>query len=265
MMKGVKKYEMHHSPTVHLFGIAFDLASIIMITITSIIVYIIARVATRKLSIDNPGSMQNFLEWVVEFVRNLISSTMDMKQGKVFVKLGLTLIMFIFIGNMLGLPFVVGTEVHEPIEWLGITQEALDQAHEEGKHYSIGWWKSPTASVMTTMGLATMIIVMVHYIGLRRNTKSYIMHYFEPHPAFLPLNLIKEVSKLLTLGLRLFGNIYAGEVLIGVILMAGLWGILPLIAWQGFSIFVGAIQAFVFTILTMVYISQVLPHEQEHH
>src|SRR5690606_13292397 len=136
---------MHHSPIIHLFGLPIDLASIIMITITSIIVYIIARVATRNLSIDNPGKMQNFMEWVVEFVRNLISSTMDMKQGKVFVNLGMTLIMFIFIGNMLGLPLVIGTEVHEPVEWLGITQEDLDEVHEEGKHYSIGWWKSPTA------------------------------------------------------------------------------------------------------------------------
>lgn len=256
---------MHQSPIVTLFGMKFDLASIIMITVTSIIVYIIASTATRKLSINNPGNMQNFMEWVVEFVRNLVSSTMDMKQGKVYIKLGLTLIMFIFVGNMLGLPLVIATEVHEPIAWLGITQADLDAAHEADKHISISWWKSPTASVMTTMGLATMIIVMVHYIGIRRNTKSYFKHYLEPHPAFLPLNLIKEVSKLLTLGLRLFGNIYAGEVLIAVILMAGFWGILPLIAWQGFSIFVGAIQAFVFTILTMVYISQVIPNENEQH
>jgi F-type H+-transporting ATPase subunit a len=256
---------MHQSPIVNWFGVNFDLSSLIMITVTSIIVYIIASVATSKLSINNPGKMQNFMEWVVEFVRNLVSSTMDMKQGKVYIKLGLTLIMFIFVGNMLGLPLVIATEVHEPIEWLGITEADLAEAHEAGKHISISWWKSPTASVMTTMGLATMIIVMVHYIGIRRNTKSYFKHYLEPHPAFLPLNLIKEVSKLLTLGLRLFGNIYAGEVLIAVILMAGFWGIIPLIAWQGFSIFVGSIQAFVFTILTMVYISQVIPQENEQH
>jgi F-type H+-transporting ATPase subunit a len=112
------------------------------------------------------------------------------------------------------------------------------------------------------MGLAILIIFMAHFLGLTRNTRHYLHHYIEPHPAFFPLNLIKEVSKLLTLGLRLFGNIYAGEVLIGVILMAGVFGILPLIAWQGFSLLVGAIQAYVFTIMTMVYISQNIQHEK---
>jgi F-type H+-transporting ATPase subunit a len=80
----------------------------------------------------------------------------------------------------------------------------------------------------------------------------------------LPLHLIEVVSKPLTLAFRLYGNIYAGEIMIGVILGAGWFGIFPLAIWQGFSVFVGAIQAFVFTMLTMVYISQTLIHEESH-
>jgi F-type H+-transporting ATPase subunit a len=68
----------------------------------------------------------------------------------------------------------------------------------------------------------------------------------------------------LTLGLRLYGNIFAGEVMIGVILKLGYVGIPALIVWQGFSTFVGAIQAFVFTMLTMVYIGQASIHEEDH-
>jgi F-type H+-transporting ATPase subunit a len=256
---------MHQSVVIELGGIPFDLVSIGMILITSIIVLLIALLGTRNLSVNNPGKMQNFLEWVVEFVHGLIASTMDMKKGKSFLMLGITLIMFIFVGNMLGLPFSVGVEVDRPVkifgqEVLATSQEALEKAHEEGKHVSLGLWKSPTADASVTMGLAFMVIVMTHWLGLTRNTKHYLRHYIEPHVLFFPLNIIKEVSKLLTLGLRLFGNIFAGEVLIAVILMAGFWGILPLIVWQGFSIFVGAIQAFVFTILTMVYISQNIEH-----
>jgi F-type H+-transporting ATPase subunit a len=80
----------------------------------------------------------------------------------------------------------------------------------------------------------------------------------------LILHLIEVVSKPLTLAFRLYGNIFAGEIMIGVIVGAGAFGILPLIVWQGFSVFVGAIQAFVFTMLTMVYISQTLVHEENH-
>jgi F-type H+-transporting ATPase subunit a len=101
-------------------------------------------------------------------------------------------------------------------------------------------------------------------LGLKTNRKHYLKHYFEPFWFFFPLNLIKEISKPLTLGLRLYANIFAGEVLIATILMAGVFGTPLLVAWQGFSIFVGAIQAFLFTILTMVYISQATVHEENH-
>jgi F-type H+-transporting ATPase subunit a len=261
---------MHALPIIEIFGLPFDLSSIIMILVTSMIVFIIARLAARNLSVTNPGKMQNFVEWVIEFVHGMIASTMDVNKGKRYLSLGLTLIMFIFVGNMLGLPFSISTEHHEPYSIFGqeiVTQEVLDEKHAKDPGHGevhLLWWKSPTADVSVTMGLALMVIVMSHFLGLKENTRHYLKHYIEPHPAMFPLNAIKEVSKLLTLGLRLFGNIYAGEVLISVILMAGILGIPALLVWQGFSIFVGAIQAFVFTILTMVYISQASEHNEQH-
>jgi len=254
---------MHSAPVIDLFGISWlkvDVASILAILVTSVIVFILAYAGTRKLSVENPGKLQNFLEWVVEFVRNLIASTMDMKRGNKFVMLGISLIMFIFVANMLGLPFYIVTEHHEESTFLGYVIEAT-RGLQHGEHVEIGWWKSPTADASVTMGLALAMIILAHYLGITKNTKPYFKHYFEPYVFFFPLNIIKEISKLLTLGLRLFGNIFAGEVMIAVLLMAGAFGILPLIVWQGFSIFVGAIQAFVFTILTMVYISQNTEHD----
>jgi F-type H+-transporting ATPase subunit a len=256
---------MHELPIITLGGMRFDLSSIIMIVVTCIIVFALAKIGTSRLSVDKPGKMQNFIEWIVEFVQNLIASTMDLKKGKSFLMLGITLMMFIFVGNMLGLPFGIVTEVTTPQPTFGITEQMLHEAHDKGKHVALTWWKSPTADVAVTMALAIMVIFMTHYIGLTQNTRHYLKHYVEPHWAMFPLNAIKEVSKLLTLGLRLFGNIYAGEVLIGVILMAGVWGIIPLVVWQGFSVFVGAIQAFVFSILTMVYLSQVIPQDEHEH
>jgi F-type H+-transporting ATPase subunit a len=271
MERGEKK--MHHFPVIQLGGLNIELSTFLMIIVTCIVVFVIARLGVRNLSLENPSKMQGFMEWVVDFVRGIVSSTMDMKVGKAFVSLGLTLIMFIFVGNMLGLPFAITTKHYDPFVMFGqevVSKELIQEAKEQtGTGVKMVWWKSPTADASVTMGLALMVIVLVHYLGVFKYTKPYVKHYFEPYWFFFPLNIVKELSKLLTLGMRLFGNIFAGEVLISTIILAGFAGILPLIVWQGFSIFVGAIQSFVFTVLTMVYISQVVshsdPHEKGHH
>jgi F-type H+-transporting ATPase subunit a len=257
---------MHTSPTIVIAGLHFDLAAIAMILLTCLIVVILGLLGTRKLSVEKPGKMQNFLEWVFEFVQNIIGGTIGSKKGRPFIILGITLLMFIFVGNMLGLPFFVATSHHEPFSLFGypvITEEMLNKAanHE----IEISWWKSPTADASVTLGLAGVIVIMAHYIGITTNTKHYFAHYFQPFKVWFPMNIIEQFSKLLTLGLRLFGNIFAGEVMISVILKAGFFGIIPLIAWQGFSIFIGTIQAFIFTTLTMVYISQNMKHEEHEH
>jgi F-type H+-transporting ATPase subunit a len=266
----------HIVPIIRLGGIRFDLSAILMILVTCTIVMVMALLSVRKLSVENPGKMQNLFEWLIEFVQGIISSSMDFKKGKVFMKLGLTLLLFIFVGNLLGLPFSVVTKHEHPTSAFGhefVTQKMLDDKHEEvqkqGKEdhgIEVVWWKSPTADASVTMGLALIVVLLSHYLGMTRNTKHYFKHYFEPYWPFVPLNLIKEVAKLLTLGLRLYGNIFAGEVMIAVIVGSGAWlnwVMLPgLLVWQGFSIFVGVIQAFIFTTLTMVYISQASIHEE---
>lgn len=249
----------HIFPTVHKWGIEFDLAAIFMIIVTSIIVLVLALVSVRGMSVDKPTKMQNFLEWVIEFVINIIGTTMDFKKGKPYLMLGLALIMYIFVGNMLGLPFGIVTEAHHGATIFGME---LDLGGEEEAH--IAWWKSPTADVAVTGALTIIVVLLTHIEGMRRNTKHYFKHYFEPYVPFLPLNLIKEVSKPLSLALRLYGNIFAGEVMIGVIMGMGWIGIPALVVWEGFSVFVGAIQAFVFVMLTMVYMSQSIIHEEKH-
>ncbi|ALS26031.1 subunit A of F0F1 ATP synthase [Paenibacillus sp. 32O-W] len=249
---------MHHFPIVHWQGLNIDISAFLAIIISCVITFVLARLAVRNLSLTNPGKLQNFLEWTVEFVHSVIASTMPLNKVRPYLALGMTLIMFIFISNLLGLPFGIVTEVHDPIGWLGITSEDI----QEEEHYALAWWKSPTADLSVTSGLALVVFILVHYLGLKQNTKHYLKHYFEPYWYFLPLNIIKELAKPVTLALRLFANIFAGEVLISTILMLSVWGIPFLIVWQGFSIFVGAIQAFLFTILTMVYISQATIHDE---
>lgn len=250
----------HLVPIIKVFGLEFDISAIIMVVISSIVVFILAKLAVRNLSVDNPGKLQNFLEWVVEFVASIIGMATDFKKARIYLGLGLTLIMYIFVSNMLGLPFGIVYETHDHQIPVVLGQELIVKGDPE--HYAWVWWKSPTADAAMTMALALAVIGLSHVQGFRLNRKHYVKHYFEPWPFFLPINLIETVAKPLTLGLRLYGNIYAGEVMIGVILGMGWFGIPAMIVWQGFSIFVGAIQAFVFTMLTMVYIGQASIHDE---
>lgn len=266
----------HIIPIIKVGGIRFDLSSILMITVTCLIVLLLALFSVRNLSVDNPGKLQNLMEWVVEFVKNIISTTMDFKKGQKLLSLGMTLLLFIFVGNMLGLPFSIVTKHDHPLKVFGhevISQHDLDEkkaeAEKQGKEFEgekVVWWKSPTADASVTMGLAFMVVVLTHYLGMTRNTRHYFKHYLEPYIFFFPITLIEQFANLLTLGLRLFGNIYAGELMISVMVGSGAlanWFTIPgLIAWQGFSIFVGSIQAFIFVMLTMVYISRASVHEE---
>ncbi|MCS0670554.1 F0F1 ATP synthase subunit A [Cytobacillus firmus] len=230
---------MHHeAPIVDFLGLNFNLSNVLMITVASAIVFIIALLSTRRLAMK-PTGMQNFFEWVMDFVKNIINSTMDWKTGGRFHILGLTLIMYIFVSNMLGLPF------------------AITYDHTL-------WWKSPTADPVITLTLAAMVVGLSHYYGVKlKGVGEYGRDFIRPMPFLFPLKIIEEFANTLTLGLRLYGNIYAGEILltllVGGLAHAGVGGMLaaviPTLVWQGFSIFVGSIQAFIFCMLTMVYMA----------
>ncbi|TFJ92260.1 F0F1 ATP synthase subunit A [Lentibacillus salicampi] len=231
----------HEAPIAHdVFGISwldFNLSNVMMIAIASLIVFILSVLGARKLQMKPTGT-QNFMEWVVDFIKGMISDTMDWKTGKIFLPFALTLITYILVSNLLG------------VATLGVFGHEL-------------WWKSPTSDAGITLTLAAMVIVLSHYYGIKtRGAKEYGKDYLRPFPLFFPIKIIEEFSNTLTLGLRLFGNIYAGEVLLG--LLAGLTsttvlgffgGAIPMLAWQGFSLFIGTIQAFIFTMLSLVYIS----------
>ncbi len=237
---GVNKMD-HEAPIVEdVFGIPwldFNLSNVVMMAVASLIVFILCVLGVRKLQMKPTGA-QNFMEWALDFVKGIINGAMDWKTGKIFLPLALTLITYIFVSNLLGV-ITMATFGHEL------------------------WWKSPTSDPGITLTLSTMVILLTHFYGIKmRGAKEYGKDFLKPFPAFLPIKLVEEFANTMTLGLRLFGNIYAGEVLLG--LLAGLTsssvlgffgGAIPMLAWQGFSIFIGGIQAFIFTTLAMVYMS----------
>ncbi len=238
---------MEHGKLVEFLGLTFDLSSVIMSTVAALIVFVIAVTATRAMSL-RPKGMQNFLEWVLDFVKNIINSTMDWQTGGRFLTLGVTILMYIFVSNMLGLPFMISTH---------------------GAEGHLTWWKSPTSDPAITLTLAVMVVALTHYYGVKmKGGSEYVKGFFQPMSFMFPLKIIEEFANTLTLGLRLFGNIYAGEILLALLAGLGtsgvggaLGGALPMLAWLGFSVFVGAIQAFIFTMLTMVYMAHKVSHD----
>ena len=115
-----------------------------------------------------------------------------------------------------------------------------------------------------TLGLALMIVVMVHVLGLYFKGGHYIAHFFQPFAPFVIINAIEEIAKPITLAFRLFGNILAGEILIIVLLkLMPVWMPIPSVVWLMFSIFISCVHAVIFTMLSMAYLANALKEEEE--
>lgn len=251
---------MEHSfPVIHLFGIQaleLNVTVAIMTVLASLIVMLLALAAVRKLDLRRPSGMQNFMEFIVDFIRGLAKDTIGEKHADAYVPLGVTLILWMFISNQMGLITNFQTS--------GVDLPALGIKSSE----HVAWFMSPTASITTAMTMGITMVLFSHVVGLR-HPGHYFKHLVTP-AWMLPIHLIEEIPKFLTLGLRLFGNIFAGEVLIGILVtipnalgfgIGHVVGAIPLFAWLAYSLFVGTIQAFVFTVLTLVYIGQKIPQE----
>ncbi|WP_214779785.1 F0F1 ATP synthase subunit A [Exiguobacterium sp. s22] len=215
--------------------------NILTVLIAAVLVFLFAVIGTRALAIK-PTGLQNFFEWFAEFVRDIISSSMDWKTGGRFIAFGMTLTLFILISNLMGLPFTL------------ISGHTL-------------WYNSPTADPYVTLALSTLVVTMSHYYGIKLvGFKHYSLEYVKPVWFMLPIKLIEEFANTLTLGLRLYGNIFAGEIMITIILglavtaestlnpLGAVFAIFPMVLWQGFSIFIGLIQSYIFLTLAMLYI-----------
>lgn len=198
-------------------GLTFNIDTLTMTWISMAVVIVIAVLATRKIALI-PGQWQNILEMAIEWLLEQMDSAMG-PNGRKLAPLVITLFLFLLISN-----------------WLGL----------------IPGFTSPTADLNTTLGLALMMITLVHVLGVMKKGLKYFKHFFEPYVPFVIINIVEELAKPITLSFRLFGNILAGEVLL---IILGL--LVPYVAptlWLAFSVFVGVIQAFIFTMLSMSYI-----------
>jgi F-type H+-transporting ATPase subunit a len=212
-------HEIGSHPLAHFAGLTFNMDTLIMTWITMAIVIVLAIAATRRIEL-RPRGWQNFLEMAVVYLLEQVETNMGPK-GQKLAPLIITLFLFLVVGNELGL---------------------------------IPGFTSPTNDINTTLGLALMIVAIVHVLGIKnKGFTRYVKHFFEPYVPFVIINIIEEVAKPITLSFRLFGNILAGEILLLVLGMLVPYFVPTL--WLAFSVFVGIVQAFIFTMLSISYLS----------
>ncbi|QBO36727.1 F0F1 ATP synthase subunit A [Periweissella cryptocerci] len=234
------------APLVQFLGLTFNVTNLISITVVMLITFFLIFWLSRKPAIK-PSGKQNFLEWIIDFTNNIVGSSLPNSTGQGLRLLAFVLFMVIFVGNQIGLIFQV-------------------------KVGDFTYLKSPTADPIVTMTLALVMVVLAHFLGVGKLgfPKYFKNAYLSPYAWMFPLNVIESITSFLTLGLRLFGNIMAGEVLLNLLgsiafphgtLASISWlGFIPALAgeviWQGFSVFIGSVQAYVFVTLAMVYVSE---------
>ncbi len=214
-------HEIGVREVVQFAGLTFNVETLIMTWITMAVVILIAFLATRNLKLV-PTGWQNAIEMVVTALHGQIDATMG-PRGRMLAPLIISLFLFLLVSN-----------------WLGLVPTL----------------SSPTNDLNTTLGLALLVIVMLHVMGVYFKGMHYIKHFFQPVPVFVIINAIEEVAKPITLAFRLFGNILAGEILIIILLkLMPIWMPIPSVIWLAFSIFIGGVQAFIFTMLSMAYLA----------
>ena len=203
-------------------NLTFNLEAIAMTWIVCGLLIVFGLLAASKKA-RVPGTWQILGELFVSQFFSLAEDALDKEMAKKYGPLICALFMFLVLSN-----------------WLGILPHL----------------EEPTRDLNTPLSLGIMGFVIAHYVGIKtKGLKNYTKEYFEPIFFMMPLNLIGELAKIVSISFRLFGNIMGGSIIILVVSYLTYSILLPPFLNAFFGLFVGAIQAFVFTMLTLVYIS----------
>ena len=213
-----------HQIIIPFFGhdIAINIEVIVMTWIVFAALIVLGLFTSWKKNIL-PRPMQIFGELVVSTLYDLTEDALGEEHAKKYAPMICALFLFLLLSN-----------------WLGIIPNL----------------EEPTKDLNTPLGLGLMGFAIAHYAGIKsKGFKAYIKEYFQPIFFMMPLNLIGELAKIVSISFRLFGNIMGGSIIILVVSHLVYSVILPPFLYAFFGLFVGTIQAFVFTMLTVVYIS----------
>ncbi len=189
-----------------------------------------------------PSGIQNFMEYALEFLRDLAKNQIGEKEYRPWVPFVGTLFLFICVANWSG----------ALVPWKLIKLPEGELA-------------APTSDINTTVAFALLTSLAYFYAGLsKKGLIGYFAGYAQPTPILLPFRVLEDFTKPLSLSFRLFGNILADELVVGVlVLLVPLFVPLPVMA---LGLFTSAIQALIFATLAAAYIGEALEeHGEEHH
>ena len=237
MLYSAKQISVGDHPSIHILGLSiyYDIALSTLVAAAIFLILMFRMMATVTDGV--PGKLQVLWEMIQGMVSDLATSVMG-ERGKRFVPLGVTLFLFILISNWIGL---IPTSMHP-----GSSGDILPP---------------PTSDVNLPLAMAALVIVRARGLG------GYFRHYTQPMAALLPINIIEEITKPVTMTFRLFGNLFSGVIMLSVITT-----LLPIYAipvaeiiWKPFDdLFIGAIQAFIFMLLAIMYFGMATSHDESH-
>lgn len=226
--------EIGNHPTATIGGLTFNLDTIWSTVAAALVIVVLGLLVARSATREVPGKLQLAWETLVSQVEDQVEQTMGRKVAPYVVPLAVTLFAFILVANWLE---IIPTNEHLP---------------------------SPTADPNLPYALAVLVFVWTNVVGIRRKGIGKYLKAFTRKPIVMtPLWIIEEIIKPVTLSLRLFGNLFAGGLMIALI--ASLfptwlfWA--PTAVWKLFDMFIGLIQALIFALLTIVYFSSQVSEE----
>jgi F-type H+-transporting ATPase subunit a len=226
-----------------LFGLTVNFDTVWATGAALVVVVLLMVALRRQVRRPRPGRLQVAFELAVQAVTGQVQATIG-PAGQSVIPLAVTLFIFIFVCNL--------------FEQVGL-----------GSHFE--WLPAPTGDINLTLAMALFVIILVHTASIYvRGIGGYVRHYaLQPFPIFLlPVNLfiniVEEIAKPITLALRLFGNLLSGTLMLSLIAALGAWklsgapiGDIVIViinpVWKLFDLFIGAIQAFIFALLTILY------------
>ncbi len=213
-------------PQWHLLGLTINADTVISTAIAAVVVLTFGLYLAVKATSKVPSTLQIAFEAVTDQVERQVESNVGIRTAPFVVPLAISLFFFILMAN-----------------WIAILPHATEE-----------YIRPPTADVNLTFAMSVFVMILVWATGIRVQGKHYFGHFTQPYKAMLPLNIIEELVKPVTLSLRLFGNILAGTVMVSVLaLMPAAVSWLPTSAWKLFDLFIGLLQALIFALLTIIY------------
>jgi F-type H+-transporting ATPase subunit a len=227
------------------------------------------RIAAKSASVETPRPWQNFVEWIVEFIDSSVRGSFTAKNALV-APLALTIFIWVFLMNLMDLV---------PVDWLPVLAQQIGAAFGADPHH-VYFKVVSTTDPNATFGMALAVFYLIlHYSIKNKGIGGFageltLQPFSAKNPliqvVFIPINFFLEfvslIAKPISLALRLFGNMYAGEmifILIAIMYSAGwamgLFGSVLHLGWAIFHILIITLQAFIFMTLTIVYL------EMAHH